>query len=181
MLENRSDMCYTALSCKRFTQGKIMKLLTSIFVLMLSVLTACNPAYVTGTKIQYTPQKQVIADFIEKYRVAVENRNLDLLKSMVSETYYENGSTTNDPKDDYDFQGLLKVFTELGQQIRAVKYEIKIEKIEILDENLAAVDFNYNGQYLFAVKEQERWATQADKNRITLKKEEGKWMIVSGL
>jgi hypothetical protein len=143
-------------------------------------LSACTPAYVSGTKIDFSPQKQEVADVIEKYRLAVEGRDMNFLKTLVSENYYENSSTTNDPKDDYDYQGLLKVLEKLGQQIKAVKYDIKIEKIEIM-ENIASVDFNYNGQYLFAIKESERWATQADKNRITLKKESGKWLIISGL
>ena len=154
--------------------------LSFIFISLL-FSTGCTPAFVKGTEIDYTPEKQEIADFIEKYRVAVEQRNFVLLKDMVSSNYYENGSTTNDPSDDYDFNGLVNVLQELKQSVKSVKYSIKITKIDVLEAS-AAVDLEYSGQYLFTQNERDRWETFADKNRLTLGKDKlGHWKIMSGL
>ena len=143
-------------------------------------LAACNPAYISNTKIPFSPEKQEIANLIERYRVALEQRDAESLREMTSDGYYENASTTDDPSDDYDARGLSEVLTKLKRQVKAVKYSIKINQIEVL-ESTAAVDVEYTGQYSFTYDERDRWATYADKNRITLRREDGGWKIVSGL
>ena len=149
--------------------------------LMLTFQWSCTPAFVRGTEIDYTPEKQEVADFIERYRQAIEQRDFNTLKDMVSSNYYENGSTTSDPSDDYDFAGFLKILNEMNQTIKAVKYSLRITKIEVMKSS-AAVDLEYSGQYLFTHHEQDRWETYADKNRITLGKDKlGHWKIMSGL
>ena len=143
-------------------------------------ITACAPTFVAGTQIDYTPEKQEIADLIEKYRVALETKDVETLKSIAGDGYYENASTTNDPSDDYDIKGLHKVLGRLQNEVKAVKYQIKIKAIEILDKN-AAVDLEYTGHYLFVRQERDRWAQHSDKNRVTLRKKRDGWKIVSGL
>jgi hypothetical protein len=145
------------------------------------MITGCTPAFVRGTDIEYSPEGQRIADFIEKYRVALELRDFDTLKDMVSSNYYENGSTTDDPSDDYDFTGFLNIAQDMKTRVKAVKYQIKITSIDIMDKT-AAVDLEITGQYLFTHQEQDRWETYADKNRLTLSKDKmGHWRILSGL
>ena len=150
-------------------------------LVMICVSWGCTPTFVKGTEIDYTPEKQEVADFIERYRQAIEQRDFNTLKDMVSSNYYENGSTTSDPSDDYDFAGFLKILNDMSQTIKAVKYTIKINNIEVMKSS-AAVDLEYSGQYLFTHHEQDRWETYADKNRITLGKNKlGHWKIMSGL
>ena len=141
---------------------------------------ACAPTYVRDTKIAYSAEKQEIADTVERYRAALEARDASALRALTSEGYYENASTTDDPSDDYDARGLDDVLGKVKRQVKAVKYDLRINAIDILD-NTAAVDVEYTGQYLFTYDERDRWSTYADKNRITLRREEGGWRIVSGL
>ena len=145
-----------------------------------ALLSACTPTYVRDTKIPYSPERQEVADLIERYRVALEKRDADTLKQMTSDGYYENASTTDDPSDDYDVKGLDEVLGKMKRQVKAVKYAIKITKIDILDD-AASVDVEYTGQFLFTFDERDRWKTHADKNRLTLRREDGAWKIVSGL
>ena len=156
---------------------------TAVLIVLTSALTAlsgCTPAYVRGTEIAFTPEKQELADLVERYRVALEGRDPAALQELVSENYYENASTTNDPRDDYNQEGLLDVLEHLSNRVKAVRYEIKITSINIFN-GTASVDFDYNGQFLFTSGEQDRWATQADKNRLTFERVRGEWRIVSGL
>ncbi len=152
----------------------------ALTVALTAAAQGCSPAYVRDTKIAYSAEKQEIADLIERYRVALEARDVDALRGLTSEGYYENASTTDDPSDDYDARGLEDVLGKVRRQVKAVKYSIKINAIDLLD-NTAAVDVEYSGQYLFTYDERDRWSTYADKNRITLRREEGQWRIVSGL
>ena len=163
----------------RHTQSLTSLVFSSLF--LVSILAGCTPTYVRGTKIDYQPQKQEVANLIERYRVALEGKDISTLNQIASDRYYENGSTTNDPSDDYDYAGLTQVLDQIDSQVKAVKYQIKITSIDILKDT-ASVDLEYTGQFLFTHNEQDRWSTHADKNRITLKRDrEGDWKIVSGL
>ena len=147
---------------------------------MLLTVFGCSPKYIKGTEVVYTAEKQSVADAVERYRIAVVNRDTDALRALASSSYYENASTTVDPSDDYDRQGFEKVLSELKENVKAVKYEIDITDIQVT-KNTARVDLEYRGQYLFVVAGQERWQTSADKNRLNLRKENGQWRILSGM
>jgi len=140
----------------------------------------CAPKYVKGTEITYTPEKQAVADVIERYRQAVETRDVSVLRTLASDGYYENGSTTSDPVDDYNRAGLEKVLEDVKALVKAVQYQIEITTIDVLGDQ-AYVDFDYQSQYLFSSGEQDKWATANDKNRIALRLEKGQWRIVSGM
>ena len=143
--------------------------------------SACTPTYVSGTKVNYSQERQEVADVIYQYQKAIESLNLNALKQLVSDQYYENGSTTDDPSDDYDYSGLYAVLEKMGNQVKAVKYSLKIKSISILKDR-AAIDVEYSGQFLYTINEQDRWSTFADKNRLTLRRNRQKqWKFVSGM
>lgn len=144
------------------------------------VVSACGPGYIQGTRIEATPERQAVAEVVERYRQAVEQRDVEALQRLASSDYYENGSTTEDPGDDYDFNGLLKVLGDIKGHVKAVKYQIDITDIQILGDQ-ASVDFDYRSQFLFASGEQDHWETATDRNRLSFKRENGAWRIVSGM
>ncbi len=152
-----------------------------LLLLSLALLSpACTPAHVKGTEIEYTAERQEVADLVERYRLAVESRDADALKGLASERYYENGSTTSEPADDYDYRGLQTVLDDVKSLVKAVQYEIKIQAIEVVGK-AAYVDYDYTSQYLFTAGESEKWATNNDRNRLTLRREKGEWRILSGM
>lgn len=150
-----------------------------LFALLL-VGGACSPAHVRGTEIEYTAERQEVADVVEEYRLAVEARDDAALQKLASERYYENGSTTSDPGDDYDYRGLKTILGDIKVIVKAIKYEIDINLIEVVGDS-AYVDFDYRSQYLFQAGETDKWATSNDKNRISLRREKGEWRIISGM
>lgn len=152
-----------------------------LLVLGLGVLaTACGPRFVKDTDIEYTKEKQQIANLVEAYRTALTNRDTSKLRSMVSRNYFENGSTTSDPNDDYGYEGLLRLMEDLKTQVKEVRYGIDIKAIEIYKKT-ATVDYEYDAQYLYSTGPEERWAHRIDRNRLTFRKEGGKWLIIGGL
>lgn len=142
--------------------------------------TGCGPKYVSNTRIEYSDQKQALADIVERYRLAIEQRDVEALRALASRDYYENASTTTDPGDDYGYDGLERVFADLKNNVKEVRYEIDIKAIAVLGE-AATVDYEYTGQYLFTIGERDRWETVTDKNRLTLRQEDGMWRIVNGM
>jgi hypothetical protein len=73
------------------------------------------------------------------------------------------------------------VLGDLKRTVKAVKYEIKITAIEVLDEKVASVDYEYKAQFLYTVGEQDRWGTSTDKNRLSFRREGETWKITAGL
>lgn len=149
--------------------------------LTLTGLTGCGPRYVPGTQIEMTDEVEVLVDLTERYRLAVEQRDASALRELASPRYYENGSTTHDPSDDYDYRGLEKVLSDLRAHVKDIKYDIQIVDIHLMSEDLAHVDYDYKSQYRFTLGEQDRWETVDDRNRLTFKNEDGRWRIVSGM
>ena len=160
-------------------QQKVFKTLF-VGILVSVIMAGCGERYVKGTQIKFSPEKQEIADLVEQYRLAVEQRDVDALRTMASLKYYENASTTTDPTDDYDYNGLEKVLAELKNTVKTVKYSVKIKEIDIIGE-AARVDYEYESQYLLALGDQDRWATRTDKNRLLFTREDGEWKIRSGM
>ncbi|MFN3199846.1 MAG: nuclear transport factor 2 family protein [Bradymonadia bacterium] len=144
-------------------------------------LTACGPRYVPGTQIEMTDEVEVVVNLVERYRVAVEQRDAEALRSLASRRYYENGSTTNDPSDDYDYRGLEKVLSDLKSHVKDIKYNITIVDVQILNDEIAQVDYDYTSQYQYTLGEQDRWETVDDRNRLTFRNEDGNWRILNGM
>lgn len=160
---------------------RLWMLLSALFLCAgLLATTGCSPKYVKGTKVEYSEEKQALADVVERYRMAMETRDVEALRRLASRDYYENASTTTDPSDDYGYQGLERVFADIENTVKEVRYTIDIKSIDVLGD-AATVDYEYTGQYLFTVGERDRWETVTDKNRLTLRREEGDWRIVNGM
>ena len=123
----------------------------------------------------------MLVDLVERYRVAVEQRDVQALRKLASPRYYENGSTTNDPSDDYDYRGLEKVLSDLKSHVKDIKYDITIVDVQVLSDEIAQVDYDYRSQYRYTLGEQDRWETVDDRNRLTFRNEDGQWRILSGM
>jgi hypothetical protein len=145
-----------------------------------TLLAACGPQYIKGTEIKYSDAKHEIAMVVERYRVAMEQQDVTALRSIASRDYYENGSTTTDARDDYGYDGLERVFVDLENTVKAVKYKIEISQIDVMGSS-ATVNYDYESQFLYTVGERDSWGTKSDKNRLTLRKEKGLWRILGGM
>lgn len=147
----------------------------------LPLVLACGPKYLEGTQVPDTKENRVIADVIERYRLAVEHRDVAALKELVSRRYFSNAGTTSEPSDDYGYEQLeRKVFPELRENIKSVQYSLQLRRVEITGERaLAEFEFYYKFFYVDAGKD--RWVAKNNFNRVELAREDGVWRITSGL
>lgn len=150
-------------------------------VIAFLVMAGCGPRYIPGTKIEETPEKKVIYELVERYRAAVEKRDVEALKEMVSMKYYEQAGTTSDDSDDYGYQQLIeKVFPILKENIKNVQYQIIIKEINIMPDR-AYADYEYYWKFLYVDGGKEQWEERNDYNRLEFAKEDGVWRIIRGL
>ncbi|MBM4396736.1 MAG: hypothetical protein FJ087_13730 [Deltaproteobacteria bacterium] len=149
----------------------------------LLALAACGPKFIKDTKVEDTPQNREIAALVERYRVALEQRDVASLKELVSRTYFSNAGTTADPSDDYGYEQLeQKVLPELRESVKQVQYSISLRKIEVNKEkDHATAEFEYYYKVSYVDGGKDRWIAKSDFDRLDFAKEDGVWRIVAGL
>ncbi len=152
----------------------------SLALLISLLLAACGPSLIGDTQIADTPEHRAILQVVERYRQAMERRDFEAIKSLVSTRYYENGSSTGDASDDWGYPDLERVLKELGGALRTVTYDIQVKAIH-LDGPRAEVDYEYTWNFQYSDGDQDGWSRKSDVNRLSLLKEGSDWKFVAGL
>src|SRR4051812_13750994 len=91
---------------------------------VLFLVVGCSVQYIPNTDVEDNDENRRIISFCEKYRHAVEERNVPLLLGMASETYFEDGGNV-DSADDMDYGGLREYLEGRFKDTRAIRYEIR--------------------------------------------------------
>lgn len=139
-----------------------------------------SPVVSPEAEIRATDANVEITRLIEDYANALGAMDVERLHGMVSNRYYENGGTTDRTDDDYGYAGVLSMMEQLRDQVRDVRVEISVHEIRVA-ETRAEVLFEYALTMLYRVGDQDRWQTGRDFARLELERENGRWMITSGL
>jgi len=152
-----------------------------VFLLSLVVLASCGQKLIPGTRVPDTKENRVIADLVQKYRLAVERKDIDALKEMVSRRYYSNAGTTGDNQDDYGYDFLEgTILPMLRDDIKQVQFRIYLKRIYFQGDR-AFAEFEYYYKFFYLDGGKERWFAKNDHGRLEFAKEDNVWRIVGGL
>lgn len=160
--------------------------LATVLAFSLITQSGCAGRFLEGdiihaeAKIRSTPENVDVMHLVDTYRQAMEAVDVDMLRSLISQDYYENAGTTNTTDDDYGHEGLESIFNILTQHVKEARLNVKIRDIRVYDDR-ADVVFEYAYTMLYQVGDTKRWQTERDVNRIQLHREDDAWLIVSGL
>lgn len=145
------------------------------------VLAGCSSSLIPGTRVEDNPPNRAVFDVVEAYRMAMEERDMQRIRNLVSLRYYENSSTTDTNSDDYGFSQLEgKVIPILRDNIKKVQYRIKLRKITI-EGNRATAEYEYYWKFQYSEGGRENWVARNDFNRLDFVREDGVWKIIAGL
>lgn len=131
-------------------------------------------------ELERTPDNTAIIELMESYEKAIESRDFASVQKLLSKDYYENAGTTDRTEDDYGLAGIQKLFTTLGDHVKDVRVELTVRDLSVEGER-GRVVFDYALTMLYSVDGEERWQTARDVNQVELRREEGKWLILSGI
>ena len=160
-----------------FTDVRFLALLVTIAI----TSAGCSTALIPGTLVEDTAQNRGVHEIVEAYRTAMEKRDEDQIRELVSRQYYENASTTNKSTDDYGFDVLAeRVIPKLRDNIKKIQLRILLKKVTV-DGDRAFAEYEYFAKYLFSEGGQEQWKALNDFNRLDLIREDGNWKIIAGL
>lgn len=144
-------------------------------------LWACAPRNIEGTNVPDTRENRVIADLVERYRLAVERRDTDALREMMSRRYFENAGTTANPDDDYGYdQFESSVLPLLTQDVKSVQFRIYLRRVEFQGDR-AFAEYEYYYKFYYVDGGKDRWAAKNDFARLEFVWEDGVWRIAGGM
>jgi hypothetical protein len=154
-----------------------------------ALLTGCATRYIPNTDVEDTDDNRKVISFCEKYRHAVELKDVGELLNLASNDYYEDGGNV-DASDDLDYAGLKDYLTSKFQDARAIRYEIRYRRVlrqEVPPEEgsngnghgkaakgedpleLIYVDFTYSASYRIpSAKGGDEWHRSVEDNRLEI-------------
>jgi len=148
--------------------------------LLVSPLSGCATHYIANTDVEETDFNREIIEFCEKYRHAVEYRNVPVLMQMAHENYYEDGGTI-DTSDDIDRTGLTEYLQGRFKETSGIRYEVRYRAVSPGRKDTYFVDFTYSASYKIPTNDGEAWRRRVADDRLELVRVGESFKILSGM
>jgi hypothetical protein len=151
-------------------------------VTLLGLLAACGgqTEYISGTKVERTPDNEAIIKTIEDYRLAVERKDSSALLLMASKDYWEDSGTPSGA-DDYGFDGLREVLAGRFTTANAIRYSMRYMTVKRRGKR-AFVDVLIDASYTITdARGLEAREDKRDQNQLVLRWEDDRWKFISGM
>lgn len=156
--------------------------LLACFLVVAALLSAagCKTHYIPNTDVEDTDENRRVIDFCEKYRRAVERRDVRTLLELAHPTYYEDGGNV-DSTDDIDYAGLKDYLDDKFRDTKAIRYEIRYRRVLEGRKDTILVDYTYSASYKIPTEHGDIWRREVADNRLELVPEGESFRIISGM
>ncbi len=149
-------------------------------VLVAVCATGCAKTYIPNTDVENTGVNRDIITFCEKYRHAMEDRDVGTLLKLMSPAYFEDaGNVKGD--DDADFDKIREFLLGDFLKTKGVRYEIRYRRITHTETNHIWVDYTYAGAWKIPGVKDDEWHHQVADNRLDLVHDGESFKIVAGM
>lgn len=145
------------------------------------LLAGCSTRYIGNTRVEDTAENREILLVVEQYRRAVEDRDVQRILDLTSDTFFEDPGTPGDPTDDYDKRGLREKLETSFSKVEDQRLRIDVRRLEKRDDGTVGVEYRFDFRYKLALPGANEWRETMDLNRVVLVQEGGAWRFVSGL
>lgn len=162
--------------------GKSLRNLSFCLAAMVAfaTLTGCAHRLIPGTEIEDTDDNHKIIGVIEKYRVAMQDRNPEAVLALVDESFRDDGGTGT-PADDLDYKQLQAVLPQRLSKITDLRLDLTIKKITMNDEETEAHAIYYFTTTFRIPSLSQKTQTESGLKMMDLKKVKDGWKITSGI
>lgn len=144
-----------------------------------AALAACAPKHIPGTEIPNTADTRAVYDVVQKYREALEKRDVPGILALVAPRYYDTAGTP-DPSDDLDRARLEASLAQDLPKAESVKLDFTIRRIDVKGDDAEAEIF-FDTYYRVKTPTVTVPRRDSDVQRLRLKRLDGQWKFVSGL
>lgn len=149
----------------------------------------CTQQYLPNTDVVETDFNREVIEFCEKYRHAVESKNVPQLLEMADSSYYEDGGTV-DTSDDIDLAGLKEYLETKFKKTSGIRYEIRYRAVSEGRKDVIFVDYTYSASYKIPTTDTcaappcpdgDVWRRRVADNRLELLHTNGTFKVLSGM
>jgi hypothetical protein len=148
--------------------------------LLTAAASGCGHQNIPNTHVEDTAENREIIEFVERYRKAVEDRDIATLLNMTSRFYFDDMGTPAG-EDDVDFDSLKVGLERMRKDVMAARYQISYRGLTYTPNERVLVDLLYTGWFKVETPEGPQWKRRLEPHRIVLAREDGKLLIVSGM
>jgi hypothetical protein len=142
--------------------------------------SACSTHYIPNTDVEDNSENRRVVAYCEKYRRAVEERDVDTLMQMASTRYFETGGNAKS-QDDIDYNGLRAYLSSKFKLTKAIRYEIRYHQITENEEKIVNVDFTYTASFQIPTAKGDVWNRAVRDNRLQLIRDGESFKILGGM
>lgn len=159
------------------TYARTLRLL--LVTLALSAM-ACSKVYIPNTDIEDNAQNRDVVLFCEKYRHALEDKNVGQLLKLMSPAYFEDGGNTRN-EDDADFDKIREFLTTDFLRTAGIRYEMRYRRVTFTETNHIYVDYTYAAAWKLPGVKIDEWHHKVADNRLDLVRDGETFRIVGGM
>jgi hypothetical protein len=141
---------------------------------------ACSTVYIPNTDVEDTSENRQVILFCERYRHALEDRNVAQLLKMMSPAYFEDGGNTKN-EDDADFDRTREFLTGDFLKTAGIRYEIRYRRVTFTQNNHIFVDYTYAAAWKLPGVKAEEWHHRVADNRLDLVRDGESFKILGGM
>ena len=143
-------------------------------------LMACSKMLIPNTDVEDTTQNRDVVLFCERYRHAIEDKNVPELLKVMSPGYFEDGGNTKN-EDDADYDKVREFLTGDFLHTGGIRYEIRYRRITYTETKHVYVDYTYAAAWKLPGLKQDEWHHRVADNRLDLVKDGDAFKIVAGM
>lgn len=151
----------------------------SLACLIFLTFNMCTHERIPNTDVESTSENRAVVNYVEKYRKALEQRDVAGLLSMAGKDYYDDNGTPKG-EDDIDYKSLSESLKNLRQSVLDVRYAIRYRRVSF-ERDRVLVDYTYSASFRIATAEGERWTRRLADNRLVLRRQGDTFAVVSGM
>jgi hypothetical protein len=158
-----------------------LRIVPALFALVVGIatLSGCATHYIPNTDVEDNDENRRLITFCERYRHAVEQKDVATLLKLAAPSYYEDGGNA-DPADDIDYAGLKAYLLDKFQTATAIRYEIRYRRVS-KEKDLVFVDYTYSASYRIPGPKGDEWRRKVEDNRLELVPYQDEYRIVAGM
>ena len=147
---------------------------------LLALLAGCATQHIPNTRVEDTSENREVIEFVEQYRIAVEQRNTTKLLKLASKNYFDDMGTPGG-EDDIDYDGLAKGLQRLRAELLDARYQISYRGLTYASNDRVLVDLLYTGWFQVETEDGPQWRRRLEPHRIVLGREKEGLRVLSGM
>jgi hypothetical protein len=158
-------------------------LAAAVLAVWAAFATGCKPELIPGTSVEDSEENRAVLVFLTRYQSAMQERSPEKVAALCAADYFEDNGN-QDPKDDYNLDGLKAKLGEHFARTKEVTLEVYVQKIEHLDDGRITVAYRYNARALVNFPSGDKWLAATEVNKVVLREvenDEAGYRIVAGL